>query len=106
MNFKELQLRIKASGKKLSQFLKITGIPIHQYYYHKRKSEQSEDNHHLEFIEIKQSNKIQAVDSPEFQISQIIVEYKNGVKLHIQNTLTRDDSIYESTSIFFVSRHS
>ena len=91
MNFKELQLRIKASGKKLSQFLKITGIPIHQYYYHKRKSEQSEDN--LEFIEIKQSNKIQAVDSPEFQISQIIVEYKNGVKLHIQNTLTRDHLI-------------
>lgn len=93
MNFKELQLRIKASGKKLSQFLKETGIPIHQYYYHKRKSEQSEGKDLAEFIEIKQSDKTETVDSSEFQISQVIVEYKNGVKLHIQNPLTRESLI-------------
>lgn len=93
MNFKELQSRIKASGKKLSHFLKESGIPLHQYYYHKRKSEQIEDTGSIEFIEIKESGEVETVNAPEFQISQVIVEYKNGVKLHIQNPLTRESLI-------------
>ncbi|HRI02032.1 MAG TPA: hypothetical protein PK006_13355 [Saprospiraceae bacterium] len=88
MDFKELQSRIKASGKKLGHFLKEAGIPIHQYYYHKRKTDQTKNKDNYDFVQIKESDKAFVGELTNFQIDQIVIEYKNGVKLHVQSPLT------------------
>lgn len=74
--FESIQKALKESGLKLKDYLVSIKLPAHKYYYEKQKHDKLASKSKEQFIAISPEPK-QAVPD------QIIVEYPNGVKLHI-----------------------
>ncbi|NOT36273.1 MAG: hypothetical protein HOP11_02720 [Saprospiraceae bacterium] len=75
-SFESIQKALKESGLKLKDCLESVKLPVHKYYYEKQKHDKRATKSKDQFIAIS-PEPIQ--DVPE----QLIVEYPNGVKLHI-----------------------
>ncbi len=75
--FEQLSIEMEASGMSQKSFITERGLPLHQYYYWKKKYGNSEQ---------KPSNKFIQIDSVESLNSEIRLEYPNGVVLNIQSS--------------------
>ncbi|HRI02018.1 MAG TPA: hypothetical protein PK006_13285 [Saprospiraceae bacterium] len=61
---------------------------MHQYYYHKRKTDQTKNKDTYDFVQIKESDKALIGELTNFHIDHIVIEYKNRIKHHVQSPLT------------------
>ena len=74
--FDQLNVELLSSGKRIKEFIGERGLPLHQYYYWKKRYGNSET---------KQSNKFIQVGSLEALNSEIRLEYPNGVSINFQS---------------------
>jgi hypothetical protein len=75
--FDQLSKELLASGMSQKSFISERGLPLHQYYYWKKKYGNTEQ---------KSSNKFIQIDSAESLNSEIRLEYPNGVVLNLQSS--------------------
>jgi hypothetical protein len=75
-NFDQLQENLLSSGKSIKEFIAEYGMPLHQYYYWKKRHGNSESKHSNKFIQI---------GSAESLSSEIRLEYPNGVVINFQS---------------------
>lgn len=74
--FDQLNEELLSSGKKIKDFIGERGMPLHQYYYWKKRYGNSEPKHSNKFIQI---------GSAESLNSEIRLEYPNGVVINFQS---------------------
>ena len=74
--FEQLQGELLSSGKSIKEFIAGCGMPLHQYYYWKKRHGNSE---------LKHSNKFVQIGSEEPLKSLIRLEYPNGVVINFQS---------------------
>jgi len=75
-DFEKLQEELLSSGKSIKEFISGCGMPLHQYYYWKKRHGNSEPKHSNKFIQI---------GSVESFNSEIRLEYPNGVSINFQS---------------------
>lgn len=74
--FIQLNEELLSSGKSIKEFIASRGMPLHQYYYWKKRHGNSESKH---------SNKFVQIGSEEPLNSALRLEYPNGVVIHFQS---------------------
>lgn len=75
--FEQLQEDLLSSGKSIKHFIAERDLPLHQYYYWRKRYGN---------IESKQSNKFIQIGSVEPLNSEIRLEYPNGVVINFQSS--------------------
>lgn len=74
--FEQLQEELLSSGKSIKDFIAERDLPLHQYYYWRKR---------YGSIELKQSNKFIQIGPVTALNSEIRLEYPNGVVINFQS---------------------
>lgn len=75
--FEQLDNELESSEKSIKEYMILKGIPIHQYYYWRRKYSAE--------LELGASDGFVEITTDQRHRSDVRLEYPNGVVLNLQN---------------------
>lgn len=75
--YEQLQSELESSDNSIKEFMGLKSIPIHQYYYWRRK--------YSAVIDFESPNGFVEITSDQKLRSDVRVEYPNGVVLNLQS---------------------
>lgn len=74
--YEQIKEELQTSGKSIKEFIAERGMPLHQYYYWRKRYGNAEVRQPNKFIQISSSGSLN---------SEIRLEYPNGVSINFQS---------------------